>query len=114
MKKIIAKARSNPAMAQIKGCQVFNFKELFIADYSTGSTWRDGSVDLEITWSASMDHIYDEAITRPFTQRELGNYMVSQTAFTSLHLNPRTPVTQRLPPPERGGNQCAEQPARAT
>ena len=61
-----------PAMAQIKGCQVFNFKEFFIADYNTGSTWRDGSVDLEITWSASMDHIYDEAITRPFTQRELG------------------------------------------
>jgi len=63
---------SNLAMAQIKGCQVFNFKELFIADYSTGSTWRDGSVDLEITWSASMDHIYDEAVSRPFTQRELG------------------------------------------
>jgi hypothetical protein len=61
-----------PAMAQIKGCQVFNFKEFFIADYNTGSTWRDGSVDLEITWSASMDHIYDEAVSRPFTQRELG------------------------------------------
>ena len=63
---------SNPAIAQIKGCQVFNFKELFTADYSSGSKWRNGSVDLEITWSATMSHIYDEAMTKPFTQRELG------------------------------------------
>ena len=63
---------SNPAVAKIKGCHVFNFKELFIADYSTGSIWRNGSVDLEITWSATMSQIYDEATTQPFTQRELG------------------------------------------
>lgn len=63
---------SNPAVAKIKGCHVFNFKELFFADYSTGSIWRNGSVDLEITWSATMSQIYDEATTQPFTHRELG------------------------------------------
>ena len=62
---------SNPAGAQNKGCQVFNFKELFIADYSTGSTWHDGSADLEITWSATLSQIYDEPTTRAFTEREL-------------------------------------------
>jgi len=62
---------SNPAAAQIKSCQVFNFKALFIADYSTGSKWDNSNGNLQITWSARSPRIYDENTVRPFTDSEM-------------------------------------------
>ena len=62
---------SNPAAAQINSCQVFNFKALFIADYSTGSKWDNSNGKLQITWSARAPRIYDENTVRPFTESEM-------------------------------------------
>ena len=71
---------SNPAMAVGEKCQTFDFKQLFIADYSTGSKWDNSSGDLRITWSATSTVIYDEEIVRPFTDKEISWI---RTAFKS-------------------------------
>ena len=62
---------SIPAVAQIQNCQVFNFNELFIGDYSTGSKWDNSNGTLQIAWSARSPRIYDENTLRTFTDSEI-------------------------------------------
>ena len=64
-------------------CPRFNFADLFVADYTTGSHWDNGGGNLQITWSAKESRIYDEEAVRPFTDTELGWI---RTAFQSWDL----------------------------
>ena len=53
-------------------CLVFNFSQIFYADYKSGSHWDNSSGDREITWSAQSEQIDDEQVRRAFTATELG------------------------------------------
>jgi hypothetical protein len=52
-------------------CKTHNFKEIFYADYKTGSHWDNSSGHAEITWSAQTSLIGEEKITRAFNAQEL-------------------------------------------
>jgi len=71
---------SNSAVAITEICPTFDFKQMFIADYTTGSKWDNSSGDLHITWSAKSNVIFDEEIVRPFTEKEISWI---RTAFKS-------------------------------
>ncbi len=68
------------ALASAQSCLLYDFKQLFIADYSTGSKWDNSQGDLEITWSANAANIYDENMKRAFSANEL---IWIRTAFNS-------------------------------
>lgn len=59
------------ATATTHSCPTFDFKQIFFADYSTGSKWDNSSQNLQITWSAKVAKIYDEGTMRPFTDKEI-------------------------------------------
>lgn len=59
------------ATANTQACSTFDFKQIFFADYSTGSKWDNSNGNLHITWSARSARIYDENTVRPFTENEI-------------------------------------------
>jgi hypothetical protein len=70
----------NPAQAIVKKCPIYDLKQIFIADFATGSKWDNSSGDLQITWSANSNTIYDETVARAFTALEISWI---RTAFRS-------------------------------
>lgn len=70
----------NPAQAIVKKCPIYDLKQIFIADFATGSKWDNSSGDLQITWSANSNTIYDETVARVFTELEISWI---RTAFRS-------------------------------
>lgn len=59
------------ATANTQACSTFDFKQIFFADYGTGSKWDNSNENLLITWSARSARIYDENTVRPFTDNEI-------------------------------------------
>ncbi|CAB4878426.1 MAG: hypothetical protein F2786_07080 [Actinobacteria bacterium] len=66
----ISPLNTHPAVAITQKCPIFDFKQMFIADYTAGSRWDNSSGDLHITWSSRSTSIYDETIARPFSDKE--------------------------------------------
>ena len=70
----------NSAQAIVKKCPIYDLKQIFIADFATGSKWDNSSGDLQITWGANSNTIYDETVARVFTELEISWI---RTAFRS-------------------------------
>ena len=70
----------NSAQAIVKKCPIYDLKQIFIADFATGSKWDNSSGDLQITWSANSNTIYNETVARAFTELEISWI---RTAFRS-------------------------------
>ena len=59
------------ANAAIQRCPIYNFKNLFYADFGSGTHWDNTGGNLVITWSAGSQTIFDEAVVRDFSDQEL-------------------------------------------
>ena len=72
MAVLLSPINSNSATAINEKCANYDFKEIFFADFSTGSKWDNSQGVRIITWSAEAMTIYDEDSVRPFTETETG------------------------------------------
>jgi hypothetical protein len=68
---LLAMFPNTTAQAVQSPCKTYNFKEIFYADYKTGSHWDNSSGHVEITWSAQGSLIGEEKITRAFSVQEM-------------------------------------------
>jgi len=86
------------AQAIVKKCTIYDFKRIFIADFTTGSKWDNSSGDLQITWSANSSTIYDETVADAFTELEISWI---RTAFRSWDNALETVSFREVAPAER-------------
>ena len=59
------------ASAKQVTCQKYDFRQLFYADYKSGTHWDNSNGDLKISWTAQATTINDEPIARSFSQKEV-------------------------------------------
>lgn len=58
-----------------------DLKETFYADYTTGTRWDNSDGNLQITWSARADLIFDEKTLRDFNESELQSIREAIASF---------------------------------
>lgn len=68
---LLSPINTNSATAINEKCAIYDFKEIFFADFRTGSKWDNSQGARTITWSAGAMTIYDEDSVRPFTETEI-------------------------------------------